>query len=90
MTDQEIILKAKEYLKKVNINYIEESINEASYTKEGKLRNSDIKPVYMISFLRTFDDPKAENDLCFLFVDAKTFDFLYIMTSHGYIEIEKD
>ena len=88
MKEKETIEKTKEYLIKQNINFLTESLNY-SYLKNGKLRNNETKSIYIISFLRTYEDENFDNDLCFLFIDSKTDEFLYIMNSHGYIEIEK-
>ncbi|MFY8186899.1 MAG: hypothetical protein ACOVLC_02955 [Flavobacterium sp.] len=87
MEKEKLILQVQKYLDKNNMSYDKKSMDSVIYQENGKIRGGLIKPVYFISyelFLKNF----IEGVTNVAVLDAKTEELLYIMTPHGYLEIE--
>ena len=87
MEKEKLILQVQKYLDKNNMSYDKKSMDSVIYQENGKIRGGLIKPVYFISyelFLKNF----IEGVTNVAVLDAKTEELLYIMTPHGYLDIE--
>jgi hypothetical protein len=87
MEKEKLILKVQKYLDKNNMSYDKKSMDSVIYQENGKIRGGLIKPVYFISY-ELFLKNYFEGITNVVVLDAKTEELLYIMTPHGYLEIE--
>jgi hypothetical protein len=87
MEKEKLILKVQKYLDKNNMSYDKKSMDSVIYQENGKIRGGLIKPVYFISY-ELFLKNYIEGITNVVVLDAKTEELLYIMTPHGYLEIE--
>ena len=88
MEKEKLIQKVQKYLDKNNMSYDKKSMDSVIYQENGKIRGGLVKPVYFISYDLFLKD-YLEGITNVAILDAKTEDLLYIMTPHGYLEIEK-
>lgn len=87
MEKEKLILIVQKYLDKNNMSYDKKSMDSVIYQENGKIRGGLIKPVYFISY-ELFLKNYIEGITNVVVLDAKTEELLYIMTPHGYLEIE--
>lgn len=87
MTEQEIIKKVEDYLDKIKMPYAkDEGMIRIMYNDKDKTREGNEKPLYTVSFsVPIFQEHK----LYFMIIDGISYELLYIMTPHGYLEIKK-
>ncbi len=86
MSKQEILKKVQKTIDNKKINYIENSLKYLKYEEDGLIRDGTKKDLHLVSY---YLDIESDNLILHtVFVDAKTNDLLYIITPHGYIEIE--
>ncbi|THD32150.1 hypothetical protein [uncultured Flavobacterium sp.] len=87
MNKQEILQKVQNVLDNKKINYIKNSLKYLKYEENGMARDGVKKNMHLICY---YLDIQSDNLILHtVFVDAETDDLMYIITPHGYIEIEK-
>ncbi len=94
MTKEEIIEKVKKHILSIDLRYEEAPIICHDKTLE-KLRDHSLREVYVVSF-KTTDKIKynakgeiislVEGRFCFCYVAADTYEILFYLAEHGYIE----
>ena len=87
MNKQEILQKIQEVIDRKKINYIKDSLKYLKYEKNGLVRDGTKKDLHLFSYYLNVESDNLI--LHTIFVDAKTNDLMYIITPHGYIEIEE-
>jgi hypothetical protein len=86
MTKKEIVEKVKKYLDKANIKYFKESLDYLAFKENGLVRDGSRKSMHLVTYDLDFksDFPIKHT----VFLDDKDLSLMYIVTPHGYIEIE--
>lgn len=97
MTEQEIIQKVKQHMQSIKLEYDEEIGIDIDYRENQEIREGGKKEVYVVSFKTPSyieRDKKGEiielfeGYYCWCYVDAKTYEIMYYMKPHGYIEVD--
>ena len=87
MIQEKIVAKVREYLEKKNIKYITNSLEYLAFKQKGLVRDGTSKSMHLISYDLDFksDFPIKHT----VFIDSESLNLMYIVTPHGYIEIEE-
>lgn len=79
-----IIKKAKDYLIKNNLNFVEDSLDRCIEDQNSKLRGGLTGNVFIIPYNTYINEELTQN---FIYYSIDSEKFLYIITPRGYIEM---
>ncbi len=82
----EILEKVRHYLDKKDTQYIKKTLDYLTYKEQGLVRDGTRRAMHLVTYDLDFlsDFPIKHT----VFIDAKELKLMYIITPHGYIEIE--
>lgn len=95
MTKNEIVEKVKKHMNSIKLEYDEDFSIKCFDKKVSEIRDETKKEIYKVSFHTPSHIEKDEKGeiisliegyYCFCYVDAETFEILYYIKPHGYIE----
>lgn len=79
-----IIKRAKDYLIKNNLNFVEDSLDTCIEDQNSKLRGGLTGNVFIIPYNTYINEEITQN---FIYYSIDSEKFLYIITPRGYIEM---
>ncbi|MBC8644523.1 hypothetical protein [Flavobacterium lindanitolerans] len=87
MNKQEILQKVQNFLDNKKIKYIKKSLDYLAFKEKGLVRDGTTKGMHLVTYDLDFkaDFPVKHT----VVVDSENLELMYIVTPHGYIEIEK-
>lgn len=97
MTKNEIIDKVKKHMQSINLKYDSDYGIDCWDKKNYEIRDETKKEIFKVSFHTPSyieRDEKGEitslieGYYCFCYVDATSFEILYYLKPHGYIELD--